>query len=132
MEANPQPVSNVRNILKYGLTGAVAAGISFFPFTCLTALGLNYLVFNYLKLHANSNFDDFMLIWFCWLPAAVLGSISANLGVKLASRRTGRDARYSGAIIGGLVAGLIIALWLTIDIYHRWGVDITLRGILGK
>jgi hypothetical protein len=97
----------------YALTGAVVGAVSLFPLTLFLIEPFSKA----LKHPGLSDTDDLMGIVFCWLPAAVLGAPLALAAGRLLRRRSNAYVAWLGALGGGLVGGLVMALVLLYSVF---------------
>jgi WD40 repeat protein len=102
------------------LIGALVAGLSFGPTTLLVAGSLNYLLFTVFGIDNSANTDDFMIIFFYWLPTIILGMLGGLMGASLTRNRSGGGSSLLGSSLGGLVAALIVSLAMTGGVFKGW------------
>jgi hypothetical protein len=103
--------------------GASTALLFFLPATfCLVFPLVEFLLRKVVKLPLNTNLDDFLLVWGCFLPVFGLGLLFGYWGGKLGSQQSTNKRSYSflGAVLGGLLATLVVAIVLNLWVYHLW------------
>jgi hypothetical protein len=105
-------------------SGALAGGLALIPVTYLI-YGIFDITLSILALNQriNSNLDDFLLVYFCFIPALfccpALGFLEGKKGYQRANNRKFRSS-IGHAISGGVYGAFLIGLLLTTYIFCRW------------
>ena len=108
--------------IKHGLVvGFISGLLIFIPACWLTYEIWDYIYFDVLQQHSNSNMEDYLIIY-CYGPLALListlfGSLGGYLGFK---RWKSNKAATIGAITGGILGAGLIACWMTYSITQGW------------
>jgi hypothetical protein len=104
------------------LVGGSVAVMAFVPLTIIVAAVMDRL-FIALRIDFHGNMEDFMVVWFFCLPAGVLGALGGLAGSALVRKRSTRLSPLIGAVAGGLIASLLVAVLMDIRIYKYWIAD---------
>jgi len=94
--------------------------ISFMPIAFLyiyLTLFISDILSGFFHSNRNTNTDDFMVSFLCFIPAIILSLIGGIIGGDMGSKK---NYRYLGAIIGGLCGPLITILPLALSISLDW------------
>jgi hypothetical protein len=105
----------------YVSIGSVTGMISYVVGTILSYFGFKYYYFSFLGKPDYSNIDEFMIIYFCWVPVVVVSGLLGGIGGKYVERRS-LNSRFSllCAVLGGIVGGLLVAFLMTGNIISGW------------
>jgi WD40 repeat protein len=106
--------------LASGFIGAITAAVTLFPATMVIAYGIGYLLFGALGMASSSNTDDFMVVFLCVIPAAVLGLIGGSISASLPAKKPGWTPIIFKSILSGMISAIVVSSFLTGSIFNGW------------
>jgi WD40 repeat protein len=100
--------------------GALASMIAYIPMLILTGAILNLILFEILKKPSNTNIDDYLSIYFFWVPTLILGLLGGFLVTFLPPNRSGEKRIPLRSSLAGIVAAIIVSFWMNWTIFNGW------------